>query len=89
MDFIFFVVSLSKLYIKVRDLSGGRSRAASKDANCQKMSLYVGQCTYDTQYEGKAVIIIQEIDGQMIQQNAYYSVYFDGVLIRRVTTPLL
>ena len=64
-------------------------RDATKAANCQKMSLYVSRCTFDTQYEGKAVRIIQEIDGQMFQQNAYYSVYFDGVLIRRVTTPLL
>ena len=62
-------------------------RAATKDANCQKMSLYVSRCTYDSQYEGKAVRIIQELDGQMFQQNIYYSVYFDGVLIRRVTTP--
>ena len=64
-------------------------RAAIKAANCQQMSFYVSRCTYDTQHEGKAVRIIQEVDGQMFQQNAYYSVYFDGVLIRRVTTPLL
>jgi hypothetical protein len=56
---------------------------------CQKMSFYVSRCTYNTKYKGKAVRVIQEIDAQMFQQNAYYSVYFDGVLIRRVTTPLL
>ena len=63
--------------------------AATKAAPCQKMSLYVSRCTYETQYQGNAVRVIQEIDGQMFQQNAYYNVYFDDVLIRRVTTPLL
>lgn len=64
-------------------------REETKAAPCQKMSLYVSRCTYETQYQGIAVRVIQEIDAQMFQQNAYYSIYFDGVLVRRVTTPLL
>jgi hypothetical protein len=60
-----------------------------RDENCQHTSTYVNQCTFNTQYEGMAVKVIQEVDGKLYQQNAYYSVYFDGVLIRRVTTPLL
>ena len=62
--------------------------AAIRDASCQRMSLYVNQCTFDTQYEGKAVRVIQEVDGKLYQQNIYYSVYFDGVLIRKIVTPL-
>lgn len=59
-----------------------------REDNCERMSLYVNRCTFNTQYEGKAVRFVEETDAQMFQQNAYYSVYFDGVLIRRVTTPL-
>lgn len=66
-----------------------RELLATPPDRCQKVSFYVTQCNFNTQYEGKAVKVIQEVDARPFQQNAYYSVYFDGVLIRRVTTPLL
>lgn len=65
-------------------IEGKSSARANK---CQRTSFYVNRCTFNAQYEGKAVSIIEEMDAKMYQQNIYYSVYFDGVLIRRVTTP--
>jgi len=77
-------------YISINgDLVLTIDRAAIDEAPCEKMSLYVNRCTFDTQYEGKAVRIVQEADAQMFQQNIYYNVYFDEMLIRRVITPLI
>ena len=64
-------------------------REEAQGENCQQMSFYVSQCTFDTQYEGKAVRVVLERDGKPFQQAVYYSVYFDGALIRKVSTPFL
>lgn len=63
-------------------------REAQKNANCYKTSFYVNRCTYNTQYEDISVEVIVDTDGQMFQQNSYYIVSFDGILVRRITVPL-
>ena len=68
-------------------LISGREEAYG--TNCQRMSYYVFQCTFHTRYGGKAVRIVLERDGKPYQQAVNYSVYFDDVLIRKVSTPLL
>lgn len=66
----------------------GSSVKAQAD-ECKKVSFYVSQCTYSTQYDGKSVRIIQETDARPFQQAVYYSVFIEGALIRRLSTPLL
>lgn len=64
-------------------------RDALKAAPCQKTSAFVEQCAYKTEYAGKTVDIVQNVDVKMYQQNAYYKISFNGTLIRTITIPLL
>ena len=64
-------------------------RVSIKTANCQKISFYVNQCSFKAAYAGNDVDVIQTIDGQLYQQNAYYKILFNGTLVRTITTPLI
>ena len=63
-------------------------RASVKTASCEKISFYVNQCSFKATYAGNDVDVIQTIDGQLYQQNAYYKILFNGTLVRTITTPL-
>ena len=56
--------------------------------NCQQTSFYVRRCVFNTEYEGRDVEVVTTSDVQVGQQNTYYSISFDGTLIRRMTVPV-
>jgi hypothetical protein len=64
-------------------------RESYKAANCQQTSYYVSRCVYNTEYEGRDVEVVATSDGQIGQQNTYYSISFEGTLIRRMTVPFM
>lgn len=64
-------------------------REAVKEAGCEKTSFYVIRCDYDAEFEGNKISVVAESDGQIGQQNTYYSISFNGSLVERITVPLM